>query len=1129
MARHLFGRDGCGNRILRGLLPVSMEAVLLACYAPVALLAQSPTGGTVNSGTATIAQSGNTTNINQSSSSAVINWQSFSIGSTSTVNFNQPNSTAVTLNRVTGNASSVISGVLNANGNVYLINANGILMNSTAKISTGGFVASTLDITDSDFKSGKYVFTTGSSTPASVVNLGTITTNKDGGYVALLGGSVSNQGVITATKGTAALAAGDQITLNFTGDALVGVTVGEGALNALVENKQAIYANGGTVIMTAKAADDLLSAQVNNTGLIQAQTIGDLEGDITLLADGGTTSVGGTLDASAPNEGNSGQIVTGGTTVTVADGAKITTQSTSGSGGLWTINSYGFTVAGSGGNMTATELDSALNTTNVEIASTTASSNGTGSSININAPVSWSGNTLLALAAADYVNVDKSITATGANAGITLQANKDIELVAPITLSGKNAALAITAGNDIDIDNAVTLSGDNAALSMNYGGDYNILTSASYAGAVLNNKGIPIANTDTRKGIYGSFTLSDASAGLTINGKQYTLIHSVSQLDALDGYNAATGKGSSTGVTGYYALAGNLDASGTTYTSSLINSFTGTLAGLGNSINHLAIKSSGNNVGLIGVASSATLRDIGLTNVNISSTGDNVGALLGSGNATLSNDYSSGQITGYSLVGGLAGYLQGGKVSYDSSSANITSTESTDLLNGQLGWAGIAGGLIGYQDGGTISHSDATGTVTSVNGPAGGLVGHFRGSSIDLSYATGKVTETTMNSADGAFSYAGGLVGQSTGSIYNSFATGDVSGYAQVGGLIGFEGNETSATHVYTIKNSYATGDVSSYGWVNGSTYSVASGAGTGGLVGVAYSTDIIDSYATGDVTSYYNQPYTEGGATNGYVGGLVGLLEYGTVTGSYASGNVTITGANLYGVGGLVGGVNYSTVTDSFAYGNVSGYYYVGGLVGEMLSGDGTNSVISDSAAYGDVSGSYDVGGVVGYVSDINGSSGADGGSISNVVSYGNVTGIDYVGGIAGFDAYGTVDNTSAYGDIVGATNVGSLVGGGYAPTVTNSQSYSSVTDDATLEEQSKISISAGASQTQSSSFVADNTEDSDQASGSLGDQVQDSIFVDDPSRYSATIKTVVVDGVEYQVQTDDDSKKEYEQKKAQ
>jgi filamentous hemagglutinin family protein len=1071
---------------------------------PFALLAQSPTGGIVTSGAASIAQSGNNTNINQSTNAAVINWQSFSIGSNSAVNFNQPTATSVTLNRVTGNSESVIDGALNANGNVFLINSNGVLIDSSAKISTGGFVASTLDIADSDFLAGNYSFASNASQAGSVINLGAITTNKSGGYVALMGGTVSNQGAITATEGTVVLGAGNQVTLNFNGNSLVGVTVGEGALNALVENKQAIYANGGTVILTAKAANDLLSAQVNNTGLIQAQTIGDLTGSISLDANGGTTSVNGTLDASAPHGGNGGQITTSGATVSVADGTAITTQSAAGSAGLWTIDSYGFTVAASAGNMTAAELENALGTTSVEIASPTPSSNGIDSSVNINAPVSWSSNSALTLSAADYVNASSSITATGQSAALTLSAGKDVDISAPVSLSGQNAVLAITAGNNIDIDNAVKLSGNNAALSMNYGGDYSILTPASYAGAVLGNDGIPIANSDTSGGTYGSITLSGNAASLNINGNAYTLIHSLSDLDSVSG-------------SGYYALAANLNVGGTTYNSSPIGSFSGTLAGLGNAVNGLTINSSQNNVGLIGSATNATIRDLGVTNVKISSKGNNVGALLGSGSGTIAEDYSTGQVSGNSIVGGLIGSLSSGSTSYSSSSANVVSTETVSAGASGLAYPNFfTGGLIGY-DGGSISHSDATGSVTGYNGYTGGLVGKFTGSLIDSSYATGGVTETTMDPSDGGSS-VGGLVGEVQGSVSNSFATGNVSGYDQVGGLIGLAGNPGAIANTFSVVNSYATGTVSAYGWSSGSDLLPASGTAAGGLVGAAYGTNITNSFALGNVTSYYNQPYTNGGEANGYVGGLVGYIDNGTITGSYARGNVTVAGTFLYGVGGLVGGASLTSISGSDAYGNVNGNDYVGGLVGALLTG-GTSVSITDSAAYGNVSGTNDVGGVVGYVS---GEQGTGGATISNVDSYGNVTATgNAAGGIVGFDEYGIVSNANVYGNVQGATSVGAVVGGGYDPTITNSQSTGTVTSPSTIAELSGLSIAAGAAQLQSTIPVTFNIEDSDQASGSLEDQLNNNLQIDDLLRYSATIKTVIVDGVEYQVQTSDDAKK--------
>src|SRR5262245_25444642 len=229
-----------------------------------------PTGGSVVAGSAGISQAGSVTNINQSSNKAIINWQSFSIGAKETVNFNQPGSSSVTLNRVIGNETSVISGALNANGQVFLVNSAGVLFSKGAQVNVGGLVASTLDISNSDFMAGNYTFSGNSS--ASVVNQGRIHAH-GGGYVALLGKTVANDGVISARLGTVAMAAGEKITLNFGGNSLLDVTIDKGTLNALVENKRAIRADGGQVIMTAKAADAILSAQVNNSGIVQARTI----------------------------------------------------------------------------------------------------------------------------------------------------------------------------------------------------------------------------------------------------------------------------------------------------------------------------------------------------------------------------------------------------------------------------------------------------------------------------------------------------------------------------------------------------------------------------------------------------------------------------------------------------------------------------------------------------------------------------------------------------------------------------------------------------------------------------------------------------------------------------------------
>src|ERR1700732_1827480 len=114
-------------------------------------------GGSTVSGSATIGTpANNALTITQSSSNAVINWNSFSVGQPNTVTFNQPSSNSAILNRVTGNTPSTIAGTIRANGEVYLVNPNGIAITSSGTVNVGGgFVASTLGISNGDFMAGK--------------------------------------------------------------------------------------------------------------------------------------------------------------------------------------------------------------------------------------------------------------------------------------------------------------------------------------------------------------------------------------------------------------------------------------------------------------------------------------------------------------------------------------------------------------------------------------------------------------------------------------------------------------------------------------------------------------------------------------------------------------------------------------------------------------------------------------------------------------------------------------------------------------------------------------------------------------------------------------------------------------
>lgn len=266
----------------RGGCPAAILTSALLLGSGVVTAADLPTGGVITYGSGAIGSSGSQMVINQSSNKLAIDWQSFNISAGSRVTFNQPGADAIALNRVLGSDGSQIMGQLNANGRVFLVNPNGVLFGSGAQVQVGGLVASTLDIDPLDFARGSYRFKANGQ-PAAVINQGSIIA-ADGGAVALLGGRVSNEGVIVARQGSVALAAGNAMTLDFAGDGLLNVQVDSSAADALVENHKLIRADGGKVLLTADAGNALIKTVVNNTGVIEARTLGQKNGKIMLWA-----------------------------------------------------------------------------------------------------------------------------------------------------------------------------------------------------------------------------------------------------------------------------------------------------------------------------------------------------------------------------------------------------------------------------------------------------------------------------------------------------------------------------------------------------------------------------------------------------------------------------------------------------------------------------------------------------------------------------------------------------------------------------------------------------------------------------------------------------------------------------
>ncbi len=207
-----------------------------------------PSGGTVSAGHATISGDGTGhVTVTQTSDRAIFDWNSFSIGAGESARFIQPGNTSVAVNRVTGADPSSILGSLSANGQVVLINRNGIAFGKDATVDVGGIVAATADIDRQAFMAtGALNFSGGSLPGASIVNEGRITV-RDAGLAALVAPSVRNSGTIIATLGRVVLGAGTGFTVDLYGDGLVSfapdglvaATGGDGT-PALIDNRGVI-------------------------------------------------------------------------------------------------------------------------------------------------------------------------------------------------------------------------------------------------------------------------------------------------------------------------------------------------------------------------------------------------------------------------------------------------------------------------------------------------------------------------------------------------------------------------------------------------------------------------------------------------------------------------------------------------------------------------------------------------------------------------------------------------------------------------------------------------------------------------------------------------------------------------
>lgn len=279
-----------------------------------------PSGGQVVQGDASITPDGMETIINQLSNKAVINWNDFSIDPGELVKFIHQASTDVTLNRVTGDTVSQIRGALTANGNIFLINPNGIVFGANAEIDVAGLLATTFDIADQDFMDGKLNFSGELMNNAAITNQGKIEVG-NGGFVYLIAPNVENTGHIIANVGRVTLGNDGSYDIDLTGNGLVTFSVTDADLTGAtgsVKNGPDGKIEAGHVLLSGSETSAVMSSVVNQ-GEITAATELTMAGD-DLEQSGTLAAADTTLEATNAIVSNGGLISGGSATLKAGTG-----------------------------------------------------------------------------------------------------------------------------------------------------------------------------------------------------------------------------------------------------------------------------------------------------------------------------------------------------------------------------------------------------------------------------------------------------------------------------------------------------------------------------------------------------------------------------------------------------------------------------------------------------------------------------------------------------------------------------------------------------------------------------------------------------------------------------------------
>ncbi|PMQ03788.1 Heme/hemopexin-binding protein [Dyella sp. AD56] len=892
-------------RMKRKALPLSLSLLGMAagsCFPVSGALAGGPaanalpTGGTVITGVATVSSNANTMTINQTSAQVSMNWTSFDIGSGATVMFNQAQgASSVALNRIgIGSSSPVASqiyGALTAPGQVFLINPAGIVFGNGAQVSVGGLVASTLDVNGTTASNGHtYYDLLNSGGSASIINQGTISAASGGGVI-LVGGNVVNSGQIAASAGHIFLDGADRVTVDFDGNNLVNVVL-TGALGtgpgtgAAVTNNGTLTADGGTIVLQASATPGLFTQMVNNTGVVQANSISGNGGTVQLLGTGGDVDTSGTISATGGNIaitsdgsiGLNGAVNAGSGQVVLSSQQAITQTANSGSAPASVITAG--TLSGSSVNSTTlTQANQIQNVSSFSSGSSFSLTNGAGASLQVGGLTVSGGSVALGTAAGSDLTLSGNVNAQSLSlnsGGYITQSGGALTVAA---LSGTSSGSTTLA----QINNITALGSFSAnGFSLNNSGALAI-NGALNSGAATTTLNVTGTITEGAGGSITAGTLAGSSTGST------TLLSLANNITALGGFSASE---FSLNNSGALAINGALNSGTGTTTLNVIGAITesaggsitaGTLAGSSTGSTTLG---QANNITALGnfSASGFSLNNSGALAIN--------GALnSGTGTTTLNvagaiTEGAGGSITASTL----AGSSTGSTVLTQANNAitnlgTYSSGGDFNLLNmGRIAQSGtntlsVVGNTTLNAGANAISMGNRNQLNGAVNLTGGNtLINNAGALNLGLSNISGNLTATTAN-ANAGISQSGALTvtGTSTFTADTTSGTGAIS-LIDPGNSFGSTVNLTGTGIAVVNQGSLTVGALS--GGANGSL-SLTSLNGGLNLPAASINT------GTGDLTLVAGGgSFTPSGDLAGY---NVSLQSYGALTLPY---NVTATNA---------------------------------------------------------------------------------------------------------------------------------------------------------------------------------------------------------------------------------------------